>query len=55
MSFINESSQVDRNYTEIKEQAIQRFFEGMRKIGRGFWAYTEETGETKNKSFDGWQ
>lgn len=55
MPFINESSQVDRNYTEIKELAIKRYLDSLRDIGRGFWAYTEDTGETKTKPFEGWQ
>jgi hypothetical protein len=55
MPFITESSQVETNYTEIKELATRRFLEKLRELGRDCWAYTEETGETNIKPFAGWQ
>ena len=53
MSFITENSPTEQNYTEIKETAARQVTNKLKELVRGFWAYTEQTGETDTKPFDG--
>lgn len=53
MSFITENSPTEQNYTEIKEKTARRVADKLKEFARGFWAYTEQTGETDTKPFDG--
>ena len=53
MSIITENSPVEQNYTEIKEKAERRVANKLKEFVRGFWAYTEQTGKTDTKPFDG--
>jgi len=55
MSVTTENVETKEEYTQIKEAAKRRFLDRLKAFGRGFWAYTEETGETDTKPFDGWQ
>lgn len=53
MSIITENSSVEQNYPEIKEKAARQVTDKLKELVRGFWAYTEQTGETDTKPFDG--
>ena len=53
MSFITENSSVEQNYPEIKETPARQVTNKLKEFVRGFWAYTEKTGETDTKPFDG--
>ena len=53
MSFITDIPQIRSDYESEKEKAKRRFLERLSMMGRVFWQYTEETGETDTRSFKG--
>ncbi len=53
MSFISANPQTDSDFEAEKEKATKLFLDRLSKLGRAFWQYTEETGKTSTKSYEG--
>ncbi len=53
MSYFSANPQTDSNYVAEKEKATTLFLDRLSKLGRAFWQYTEETGESSTKSYEG--
>ncbi|NKB51141.1 MAG: hypothetical protein GKR97_02780 [Rhizobiaceae bacterium] len=41
------------DYSIAEKKATTAFLDALSKLNRSFWAYTEETGESNTKPFDG--
>ena len=53
MSFITDIPQTGSDHEIAKEKASKLFLERLTKLSRSFWQYTEETGETNTKPYEG--
>ena len=47
------SPQPEPAYNKQVAQSKDDFLKRLSRLGRAFWQYTEETGETSTKSFEG--
>ena len=43
----------ENEYSTVKNKDKRAFLDKLTKLGRSFWAYTEETSEANTKPFDG--
>ena len=46
----NKDSEISQKTKDVRQSVFERFS----KLGRGFWKYTEKTGETNTKPYEGW-
>ena len=53
MSVNTSTPQPEPIYNEQVAQSKDDFLKRLSRLGRAFWQYTEETGETSTKSFEG--
>ncbi len=53
MSFISTTPNTDSDDAAETEKATKFILDRLSKLGRTFWQYTEETGKTSTKSYEG--
>ena len=53
MSYASSETQNTTEYADAKEKATQTFLEQLKSNWQAFWDYTEETGQSDTKPFDG--